>query len=283
MANNQVSSVRDIVVIVDNAGERRAAVVAADLARRTGAHLTGVALAFEPLIPVYTIAAPIPTDFVVAAHEQGMADAKTALEAFDAIGQQAGVHVEGRVGESIAGDGFATVVRNAILADLAVVGQDDPDRPEPMREAVIESLLFQAGLPTLLVPYSGVSQFAPDKVVVGWNGSAAAGRAVRAAMPLLAMSKSVLVAMVDEGRQPPGEPGADIGAYLARHDLDVTVRMIPSLPNGAGEALLAFAAEENAGWMVMGAYGHSRLREFLLGGATRHTLANATLPVLMSH
>ncbi|MCB1487075.1 MAG: universal stress protein, partial [Bauldia sp.] len=74
-----------------------------------------------------------------------------------------------------------------------------------------------------------------------------------------------------------------IGAYLARHDLNVTVRTIPNGAGGAGQALLSFAAAENADWMVMGAYGHSRLREFLLGGATRHALANATLPILMSH
>ncbi len=72
-------------------------------------------------------------------------------------------------------------------------------------------------------------------------------------------------------------------AYLARHDLKVTVRVIANALNGAGQALLDFAAEEQAGWVLMGAYGHSRIREFLLGGTTRHVLANATLPVLMSH
>ncbi|KAB2866740.1 MAG: universal stress protein, partial [Bauldia sp.] len=176
-----------------------------------------------------------------------------------------------------------SVVRNLVLTDLAVVGQQNPDAPEPMREALIEAILFQAGLPTLLVPYAGVSGFAPERVVVAWNGSAAAGRAVRAAMPLLAMARHVLVAMVDEGRQPPGEPGADIGAYLARHDLDVTIRNIAAMPSGSGATLLTFAAEEGADWMVMGAYGHSRLLEFLLGGVTRHVLASATLPVLLSH
>ena len=93
--------------------------------RDTGAHLTGIALAVDPLVPVYTVAAPIPTDFIVAAHEQGMADAKAALAAFDAIGSAAGVTSEGRVAESISGD-FSSVIRNAILTDLAVVGQDDP-------------------------------------------------------------------------------------------------------------------------------------------------------------
>ena len=283
MSKTSQASIRDILTIVDLGGERRAAIVAADLARRTGAHLTGLSLAFDPLVPVYSVGAPIPTEFITSAHEQAIADARAAAEAFMAIGERAGISVEARTAESVAGDGFVSVVRNLVLTDLAVVGQQNPDAPEPMREALIEAILFQAGLPTLLVPYAGVSGFAPERVVVAWNGSAAAGRAVRAAMPLLAMARHVLVAMVDEGRQPPGEPGADIGAYLARHDLDVTVRAIAAMPSGSGATLLTFAAEEGADWMVMGAYGHSRLLEFLLGGVTRHVLASATLPVLLSH
>ena len=283
MSKTSQASIRDILTIVDLGGERRAAIVAADLARRTGAHLTGLSLAFDPLVPVYSVGAPIPTEFITSAHEQAIADARAAAEAFMAIGERAGISVEARTAESVAGDGFVSVVRNLVLTDLAVVGQQNPDAPEPMREALIEAILFQAGLPTLLVPYAGVSGFAPERVVVAWNGSAAAGRAVRAAMPLLAMARHVLVAMVDEGRQPPGEPGADIGAYLARHDLDVTIRNIAAMPSGSGATLLTFAAEEGADWMVMGAYGHSRLLEFLLGGVTRHVLSNATLPVLMSH
>lgn len=283
MSKTSQASIRDILTIVDLGGERRAAIVAADLARRTGAHLTGLSLAFDPLVPVYSVGAPIPTEFITSAHEQAIADARAAAEAFMAIGERAGISVEARTAESVAGDGFVSVVRNLVLTDLAVVGQQNPDAPEPMREALIEAILFQAGLPTLLVPYAGVSGFAPERVVVAWNGSAAAGRAVRAAMPLLAMARHVLVAMVDEGRQLPGEPGADIGAYLARHDLDVTVRAIAAMPSGAGATLLTFAAEEGADWMVMGAYGHSRLLEFLLGGVTRHVLASATLPVLLSH
>ncbi len=281
--SRSTQAIRDVLAIVDLDGERKSAVVAADLARRTGAHLTGLSLAFDPLIPVYSVAAPIPTDFMTAAHDQAIADARAASEAFKAIGDSAGINVESRTAESVAGDGFISVVRNLVLADLAVVGQQNPDKPEPMREALIEAILFQAGLPTLLVPYAGVSEFVPDRVVVAWNGSAAAGRAVRAAMPLLAMAKHVLVAIIDEGHALPGEPGADIGAYLARHDLDVTVRSIANMPTGVGATLLTFAAEEGANWMVMGAYGHSRLLEFLLGGVTRHILANATLPILMSH
>jgi nucleotide-binding universal stress UspA family protein len=274
---------KDITVIVDNAGERRAAKAAAELARICEAHLTGIALAIDPLVPVYTVAAPIPTDFIVAAHEQGVEDARAALAAFDAIGAAAGVTTAGRVAESLSGD-FSSVIRDAILTDLAVVGQDDPDHGEPLRAALIEALLFQAGLPTLMIPYSGTSAFRADKAVIAWNGSAQAARALRAAMPLLALSRSVLVAIVDEGAAPAGEAqGADVGAYLARHGLTVEVRTVANAHEGAGRALLNLAADEEASWLVMGAYGHSRIRQFLLGGVTRTVLGNATIPVLMAH
>lgn len=274
---------KDITVIVDNGGERRPAKVAAELARVSDAHLTGIALAIDPVVPVYTIAAPIPTDFIVAAHEQGLSEARASLAAFDAIGSAAGVTTEGRLAESISGE-FSSVIRNAILTDLAVIGQDDPDHGEPFRAALIEALLFQTGIPTLLIPYSGAREFHADKALIAWNGSAQAARALRAAMPLLAMSKSVLVAIVDEGQPPAGEAqGADIGAYLARHGLDVTVRTIANAHEGAGQALLNLAVDEDATWLVMGAYGHSRIRQFLLGGVTRHILGRATIPVLMVH
>lgn len=279
------SALKDITAIVDNGGDRQPAKVAAELARVAGAHLTGIALAIDPLVPVYTVAAPIPTDFIVAAHEQGVAEAKAALAAFDEIGRMAGVTTESRLAESITGDGFASLVRNALLTDLVVVGQNDPQREEPLRDALIEALLFQAGLPTLLVPYFGTRDFNPEKAVIAWNGSAQAARAVRAALPLLQMAKSVMVAVVDEGRPPEGiEQGADIGAYLARHDLNVTVRTVANAHEGAGQALLNLAVEEEeATFMVMGAYGHSRIRQFLLGGVTRYVLGRTTIPVLLAH
>lgn len=277
------SSLRDITVIVDLNGERRAVTLAAELARASGAHLTGVSTAFDPLVPVYTASAPLPTEFIVAAHEQAVADAKAAADAFAGMAANAGVTAETRIVESISGDGLASVVRNCILTDLAVVGQDNPDHPEPVRAALIEALLFQAGLPVLLVPYSGAATLSADRAVIGWNGSAAAGRSVRAAMPMLSQAKNVVVVVVDEGGRMSGEAGADLGAYLARHDIDVSVRIVPAGSGGAGATLLDFAVADGAGWLVMGAYGHSRIREFLLGGVTRHILATATLPVLMSH
>jgi nucleotide-binding universal stress UspA family protein len=274
-----VSSIKDILVIID--ADRRATMAAAEIAKHTGAFLNGVALTFEALLPIYTAAAPIPTELVVSAHDQSLGDAERLRFDFEALAQRAGVPARSRVAETIAGDGLLGIVGSCVLTDLAVVGQMDPDRREPMREVLIESLLFHARLPIMLIPYAGVRNFQPDRAVIGWNGSATAARALRAALPLLSLAKSVTVVVVDEDG--PGLAGSEVAAYLARHNISARLREIDHPSSGAGQALLRFAAEENADWLVMGAYGHSRMREFLLGGVTRHIIGGATLPVFMAH
>ena len=274
-----LASIKDILVIID--ADRRAAMAAAQIAQRTGAHLNGVALTFDALLPIYTVAAPIPTELVVAAHDHSLSEAELARRDFDAIAKASGVSASSRVAETIAGDGLLGIVGSCVLTDLAVVGQTNPDRREPMRDVLIESLLFHARLPLMLIPYAGVCDFQPDRAIIGWNGSSTAARAIRAALPLLSLARSVTVVIVDEDR--PGVTGAEVAAYLARHDIAAQLREIEKPATGAGQALLRFAAEQNADWLVMGAYGHSRMREFLLGGVTRHIIADATLPVFMVH
>jgi nucleotide-binding universal stress UspA family protein len=107
---------------------------------------------------------------------------------------------------------------------------------------------------------------------------------VRAALPLLQFAEEVMVVMVAEARKwEGGAPGADIGAHLARHGLKVEIKRVDNAVGDVGVTLLNFAADEAGDWMVMGAYGHSRMRELLLGGATRGVLASMTLPILMAH
>ena len=276
-------TIRDMLVVVDLAGERNSAKFAADLARQIGAHLTGLALAYDPITPAYSMAAPIPTDFMVSAREQALADAKKAATAFEEIGRIAGIPVETRVSDVMVGDGFGGIIDHCKLTDLVIVGQDNPDQREPLREVLIEAVMFQASVPTLLVPHAGPSAFKPDHAVIAWNGGTAAARAVRAGLPWLALTRKVTVVIVDDGRRRPDVPGADIATYLARHELDVTVRVIARAPAGITQTLLDFAAGEGADWMVMGAYGHSRLREFILGGTTAKMFKAMNLPVIMAH
>jgi nucleotide-binding universal stress UspA family protein len=277
-----INPLGDMHVVIDTVGDRNPVVVAADLARQLDAHLTGVTLAYEPIMPVYSAADPMIGDFIVSAHEQATADAEAGSAVFQKAASAAGIKSEVRGLQSIIGDGFAVAMSQLRITDLVVVGQDSADQKEPMRAALIENILFQAGAPTLLVPNAGVTAFKPTRVVIAWNGSIAAARAVRSALPVLQLAETVQVVMVEEARANELS-GVEIGEYLARHDLDVDVQRIDNTEKDIGATLLAFASREKADWMVMGAYGHSRMREFLLGGATRNILATAAVPVLMAH
>jgi len=277
------TAIRDMLVVVDLAGERNSAKLAVDLATRIGSHLTGLALAYDPITPAYSMAAPIPTDFMVSAREQAMEDAKKAAAGFEEIARVAALSVETHVSDVLIGDGFGGVIDHAKLSDLVIVGQDNPDQREPLREVLTEAVMFQAEVPTLLVPHAGPAEFKSDHAVIAWNGGTTAARAVRSAMPLLKMSKKVTVIIVEGGRKRTEIAGADLATYLARHDLDVTIRTVTRTPSGIGQTIIDFAGDEGADWMVMGAYGHSRLREFILGGTTARILKSMPLPVLMAH
>jgi nucleotide-binding universal stress UspA family protein len=276
------NTISDIQVIVDLAGSRPAVAIAADLALKLDAHLTGVALSFEPIIPIYSMTTPLPTDIIVAAHDQAVNDAAAAVAAFEKMAAAAGVRFSSKTTSTIGTEGTVGLARSLALSDLAVIGQQNPDQIEPMREAMIETLLFQSGTPTLIVPYAGVTAFKPDYAIIAWDGSATAAHAVREALPLLAHADAVSVVTVGETKTA-NLAGTELAAYLARHGLDVDIKAIANTTGDIGQSILSFAADEGADWLVMGAYGHSRIREFLLGGATRGILSSMTLPVFMAH
>jgi nucleotide-binding universal stress UspA family protein len=278
------TALADLHVVLDLGGERQSALLAAALARQFDAHLSGLALSFEPLIPVYPMAAPIPTEAIVAARNAARDEARAATSAFDAIAKRAGITFGSRVFTSIAGEGFVEMVEATRLSDLVIVAQTDPDRPEPMRREMIEAILFESGAPMLLVPYTGTSEFKTRRALLAWDGSVQAARAVRSAMPLLRTVDTIVVVIVEEAAKwSGGVPGADIADHLARHGLDVDVKRLDNPTGDIGATILNAVTEEEADWLVMGAYGHSRVREFLVGGVTRAILPSATVPVLMAH
>lgn len=278
------NAIRDIATVIDLDAGRPTAVLAANLAQQVGAHLTGLALVYDPVTPVYTVATPLPAEYIADAREQALGDARRSAAAFEAAAATAGISSESRLVESVGTSGFGDIVRQCALADMVVIGQQNPDRSEPMREAMIEAILFQAGVPTLIVPHSGPSSLGTRKAIVAWDGRATAARAAREALPLLALTDSVTVAIVTDGKAAPDDaPGTEIATYLSRHGLEVTVRSIPNVHRDVAGTLLSFAKDEGADFLVMGAYGHGRLREFILGGVTRGIMEGMTLPVIMAH
>ena len=184
-------------------------------------------------------------------------------------------------------EGFTArlVATYGLYADLVVVGQPAPDGPETSGAALVEAALFETGRPVLLTPYAGKFKTIGTRALIGWNASAQAARAVHDAIPLLAQASAVTVLVVDarDDGTHGEEPGADIARHLARHGLKVDVKRITSTETDVSSTILSYAADSSTDLIVMGGYGHSRLREFILGGVTRGLLESMTVPVLMSH
>ena len=176
---------------------------------------------------------------------------------------------------------------HARYSDLAILGQLDPDRAQPEATGPRpEQVVLASGRPVLVVPYAGHFDKLGRRVVIGWNATREAARAVGDAMPLLAAAEVVTVLTIDAREAPRGHgelPGADISRHLARHGVKAQVEQTVLADLSVGDVLLSRAADLGADLLVMGAYGHSRFRELLLGGATRTLLQSMTIPVVMSH
>lgn len=277
-------AIKDVLLLLDLAPDGGpAAAVAIDLAARLEAHVTGVAMAIDPIVPGF-VAAPIPVELIEAAREAARKEAQAAADRFEQAASLAGVAREARIAEVLMGGAPDTFLANCRLTDLFVVGQQDEARPESMRTELIEAALFEGTAPVLIVPYITRGPIATDKVMIAWDGSRTASRAVHAALPVLALARQISVVMVGRAvDRDPGEPGADLATYLARHGLSVEIETIPSPETGVADALLNHAADRGFDLLVMGGYGHSRVREFFFGGATRDILASMTVPILMAH
>jgi nucleotide-binding universal stress UspA family protein len=247
-----------------------------------GAHVAGVAFSYEPIIPP-TVMGGIPAAYIDQQRAENDQAATNALARFDEATRRAGVSFESRaIGASVAGaaERFGAIARRF---DLSVVGQPNPDKMTP-EDLIIEGALFSSGRPVLVVPYIQKGPLKLDRVMVCWDASRNAARAIADAMPLLKRAKAIDVVIVASERVKSDEiPGADIGQHLARHDLKVEVKRIVSTDTDVANTILSHAADTAADFIVMGGYGHSRLREFVLGGATRGILSSMTVPTLMSH
>jgi nucleotide-binding universal stress UspA family protein len=255
---------------------------AISVASRLEAHITGIAIAFVPNIQ-RAGTAYLSVEKIEALQRDNEAAAETIVEWFAAATASAGISAEKRIlraNMSDAADQFGRIARRF---DLAIVGQVEPDG-SPVQAMVCESTLFESGRPMIIVPYIQTAPLKLDRIMVCWDGSRPAARAIADAMPLLKRAGTIEVVSVtsERGKQDEIE-GADIGHHLARHGLKVEVTRITRGELDVEDVLLSHAADSDADFMVMGGYGHSRLREFVLGGVTRSMLRTMTVPTLMSH
>jgi nucleotide-binding universal stress UspA family protein len=212
--------------------------------------------------------------------------ADSVLAKFEAIAQKFDVRsYERRVIDDDAGAGLSLQAR---YADLVVIGQIDPNAPTLFLGSDFpQYVLVNSGRPVLMVPYIGHFAHVGKRVLVAWDASMSATRAVTAAIPILKHADFVQVVVFNAEKQSwvHGEqPGTDIALYLARHGIQIEVSQQTTASDlDVGNALLSHALDCNADLLVMGGYAHSRFREVVLGGATRTILSSMTIPVLMSH
>ena len=187
---------------------------------------------------------------------------------------------------SVTGDPVRAFARQALCADLLVLGQQQPDddQDSDLPPDFAESVLMASRKPGIVVPHIGLLSPVGGVVLVAWKASPESARALAAALPLLQRADQVLLATWDDPN-PPAQPEAevDVVGWLALHGVKATLTSHGAATRELGEQLLSMVVDVGAGLLVMGCYGQSRAREWVLGGATRSILNSMTVPVLMSH
>jgi nucleotide-binding universal stress UspA family protein len=277
---------RELLVPYINARSAEAPLtMALALAERSQGHVV--------LLVIVDVPAPIPNDWTGMSYSMYLQLHKEAHARADALAEKlrervanASQPVEVRVADALALYPSSTATMHAHYADITVVPSMTAQDGAEIHD-FFQDLLLDSGRPVLVVPpQAQMIAIPPKRVVVAWRPKREAARAVHDAMPLLKTAEQVDVLVVDPkvGENAHGEePGADIAAHLARHGLNVQAVMRPSLGASAGAAILDYAKHVGAHLVVAGGYGHSRLRERILGGATRDLLYTTSLPVLFSH
>ena len=172
------------------------------------------------------------------------------------------------------------LVPHAAGHDLSLVGIESGSDEKAM---LAEALIFGTGRPVMIAPDAALNSFDIRRIAIAWVGGRCASRAVFVAMPLITAASSVTILSAPDDKDLPAQSLKRLLDYLDRHGVPAVTRTIESKAHGIGEALQAGAADLGAGLLVMGAYGHSRLREFVMGGATRSIIASPKGPVLLSH
>ena len=276
--------IKDIIVHLEHKITRDPARdFAITVAETFDAHIAGVAFAFTPNLPGYAML-EIPPDIVAQMMEESEKAALAAIERFDAAAKRSMLSAEHRLLKA-AGPGALMIL--ALLArrfDLSVLMQSEPDGVD--NDDMIETSLFESGRPLIVVPYIQKEGLKLEHVVCCWDGSRAAARAINDALPLLVKATAVdlLIVQNEKTNTAPNEiRGAEMAKHLARHDAKVEIVTVPAADIDVADAILSYVADISGTLIVMGGYGHARLRELILGGVTRDMLKSMTVPVFMSH
>ncbi len=275
---------KNLLVYLDDrkscAGRVAAAIA---LAQAHGAHLTGLYVAPDPQLPG-NLRAEVPQEYLQMLGEHQKEAMAAARAAFIKTVEKAGVNADCRTTHASSTMVADIIALHARYADLVVLGQPENEARVDFSATNTEDAVMTGGRPALVVPYIGAGKTIGQRIMVAWDGGREAARAVNDAMPALEMAESVKVVAVNPKKgQHAMEPGADIALHLARHGIKVEVQHFDVRDMSIADALLSRASDQDIDLLVMGAYGHSRVREWVMGGTTRQIFAQMTVPVMMSH
>ncbi len=250
--------------------------LSADLAARFEAHVVALYVRRPFQAPAFTDAGPAMDSLYRTYENATKADEALAAAAFrDAIGA-ANPAGEWRVADGLAEEVVAAYAR---YADLVIVGQAEPDASSTTTPADLAETIGMSGeRPTLIVPHIGAAKPPGRTVMLCWNGSREAARAATGALPILKRAEQAIILLVDSE-----DGGEHVTAWLARHGVKATVKRDTAGDSDIGEIILSRAADQDVDLIVMGLYGHSRMREWVWGGASRTLLASMTVPLLVAH
>ena len=271
-------------IVTDREADATALAVAREMAERWSAHLDVHCLGIDP-----ARYEPLPVGSAAVIMETGAAEARARADELESWVREtlpsdmASLAVEGLVVPNLGLD--AAAARLARYSDLVVAAKPYGEGRHPTQVAILESVLFGTGAPVLVVPPSEARLRRFERIAIAWNESDEAMAAVRKALPFLVAAESVDIVLVDPPSHSPerSDPGGAICVMLARHGVRAEVSILARTLPRASDVILRFLKEHATDLLVMGAYGHSRFREAILGGATRDILESADLPVLMAH
>jgi nucleotide-binding universal stress UspA family protein len=275
-----VKSVLSIVGVNHSDNDVRTVI---DICSQVSAHLSVLVVAMAPPPPANEYGAVL-SDTWMSERDRDSMRLKSRVEQVEALVAKADLSadVDSEYTEIAWAD--ETIGQRARYADLTILGPELLD-DGALKLRAVNGGLFESGRPLLVVPTGSKPTLTPKVVLLAWDSRIEAARAAREAIDLMSSADSVHVTLIDPQATHTGngpEPGADIAAYLARHGCKVTVDRLPSSGYTVAEALRQHAVDISADLVVMGAYGHSRLRERIFGGVTKSMIDEAALPILMA-
>jgi nucleotide-binding universal stress UspA family protein len=276
--------IKDIIVHLEHQAARDLARdFAITIAEIFDAHLAAIAFAYAPDFPGYVML-KFPPDIVTRLTAESEKDALAAIERFDAAARRSLISAEHRLLRPVGASAPAVLSTLARRFDLGVFMQSEPNGVD--NDDMIEASLFESGRPLMVVPYIQKDGLRLDHVVCCWDGSRAATRAINDGLPLLVKATTVdlLIVLNEKTDTSPNEiRGAEMAKHLARHDVKVEIVRVQAADIDVTDAILSHVADVSGTLIVMGGYGHAKLREMILGGVTRGMLQSMTVPVFMSH